>query len=412
MDALRFVTATSLFDGHDASINIFRRLLQARGVEVIHLGHNRSVDEIVDAAVSEDAHAVAVTSYQGGHLEFFRYLRERLTESGATGVAVFGGGGGTILPDEIAALRDEGTAHLYSPDDGRTMGLEGMVDDMITRSTRHERELTGAQVAVLDRDEPLREVLRCHRWHGPSGGVALDPRDRDHGNGRSRQILVDRRAGEETRAWRPRAHDRRAVGRSHQASERRRTARRPDSDECASEPSGLYAFHGDEGFQHRGVGGDRGFHRPVQARRVRSGDRRDIGDRTVRLDLRHDTRVRGGHAIGEDRHDRSRRCRRDQQGGSAGCRRRPQGRTQAVPPKPQPVWHCRLRAAGVQDGRRPVQRPGHDRSVPPHRLRVPRRRRPGRSHRRGADHRRRAVIATPLSLGGRQRAQRRASPDC
>ncbi len=142
MDALRFVTATSLFDGHDASINIFRRLLQARGAEVIHLGHNRSVDAIVDAAVAEDAHAVAVTSYQGGHLEFFRYLDERLTAAGADSVAVFGGGGGTILPAEIEVLRSEGVAHLYSPDDGRTMGLEGMVDDMIARSTRHERGLS------------------------------------------------------------------------------------------------------------------------------------------------------------------------------------------------------------------------------------------------------------------------------
>jgi methylmalonyl-CoA mutase len=150
MDALRFVTATSLFDGHDASINIFRRLLQARGVEVIHLGHNRSVDEIVDAAISEDAHAVAVTSYQGGHLEFFRYLRSRLTAVGGDNIAVFGGGGGTILPDEVALLRDEGAAHLYSPDDGRTMGLEGMVDDMIARSSRYERTLTAEKISALD----------------------------------------------------------------------------------------------------------------------------------------------------------------------------------------------------------------------------------------------------------------------
>ncbi len=156
MDALRFVTATSLFDGHDASINIFRRLLQARGVEVIHLGHNRSVDDIVDAAVSEDAHAVAVTSYQGGHLEFFRYLRSRLTAAGAGNVVVFGGGGGTILPDEVELLRQEGTAHLYSPDDGRTMGLEGMVEDMIARSSRHERTLNAATITALDTTDHAR----------------------------------------------------------------------------------------------------------------------------------------------------------------------------------------------------------------------------------------------------------------
>ena len=130
--ALRFVTATSLFDGHDAAINIFRRILQASGAEVIHLGHDRSVEDIAVAAIQEDADAVAVTSYQGGHMEFFRYLRARLDELGGSRVRVFGGGGGTILPTEVGELRDEGVAHLYSPDDGRTLGLQGMVDDMLS----------------------------------------------------------------------------------------------------------------------------------------------------------------------------------------------------------------------------------------------------------------------------------------
>jgi methylmalonyl-CoA mutase len=131
---VRFVTATTLFDGHDASINIFRRILQASGVEVIHLGHNRSGLEIIEAAIEEDAHAIAVTSYQGGHMEFYRYLRDLLVEREAGHVRVFGGGGGTILPGEGDELQTYGITRVYSPDDGRHLGLQGMVDDMIARS--------------------------------------------------------------------------------------------------------------------------------------------------------------------------------------------------------------------------------------------------------------------------------------
>ncbi len=132
---LRFVTATSLFDGHDASINIFRRILQASGAEVIHLGHNRTARDIVQTALQEDAHAIAITSYQGGHDEFFRYVRQLLDDGGGGHIKVFGGGGGTILPSEVATLEAEGIATLYSPDDGRRLGLQGMVDDMIARTT-------------------------------------------------------------------------------------------------------------------------------------------------------------------------------------------------------------------------------------------------------------------------------------
>ena len=131
---LRIVTATSLFDGHDAAINIMRRILQASGVEVIHLGHDRSAAEIADAAVQEDAQAVAVTSYQGGHMEFFRYLRALLDDAGARDVLIFGGGGGTILPEEAAALEAEGVERIYGPDEGRALGLQGMIDDLITRA--------------------------------------------------------------------------------------------------------------------------------------------------------------------------------------------------------------------------------------------------------------------------------------
>ena len=112
---LRFVTAASLFDGHDAAINIMRRLIQARGVEVIHLGHNRSVDDIVRAAIQEDADGIAVSSYQGGHNEFFRYMIDRLNEQGAGHIRVFGGGGGTITPEEIKDLMDYGVERIYHP---------------------------------------------------------------------------------------------------------------------------------------------------------------------------------------------------------------------------------------------------------------------------------------------------------
>ena len=127
------MTAASLFDGHDASINIMRRILQSAGAEIIHLGHNRSVEEIVVAALDEDAHAVAVSSYQGGHVEYFRYMVDMLRERGGSAVRVFGGGGGVIVPEEMRELHAHGVARVYSPEDGRAMGLRGMVDDMIAR---------------------------------------------------------------------------------------------------------------------------------------------------------------------------------------------------------------------------------------------------------------------------------------
>ncbi|MCA6487357.1 MAG: methylmalonyl-CoA mutase family protein [Chitinophagaceae bacterium] len=128
---IRMVTATSLFDGHDASINIMRRIFQSKGVEIIHLGHNRSVQEIVECAIQEDVQGIAVTSYQGGHLEFFKYMKDLLDEWGCGHIKIFGGGGGTILPTEIEQLHLYGITRLYSPDDGRTMGLEGMIEDVI-----------------------------------------------------------------------------------------------------------------------------------------------------------------------------------------------------------------------------------------------------------------------------------------
>ncbi len=128
---IRFVTAASLFDGHDAAINIMRRILQAPGAEVIHLGHNRSVEEVVTAALQEDAHAIAVSSYQGGHVEYFRYMVDMLRERGGEHIKVFGGGGGVIVPEEMRALHDYGVTRIYSPADGQRLGLQGMIDDML-----------------------------------------------------------------------------------------------------------------------------------------------------------------------------------------------------------------------------------------------------------------------------------------
>jgi len=131
--AVRFVTASSLFDGHDASINIMRRILQGAGAEVIHLGHNRSVAEIVTAAIQEDVQGIAISSYQGGHVEYFKYMVDMLRERGAEHIQVFGGGGGVIVSDEIDDLHSYGIARIYTPEDGQKIGLQGMIDDMLTR---------------------------------------------------------------------------------------------------------------------------------------------------------------------------------------------------------------------------------------------------------------------------------------
>jgi isobutyryl-CoA mutase len=131
---IRIVTATSLFDGHDASVNIMRRILQSSGAEIIHLGHNRSAEEIVNCAIQEDVQAIAITSYQGGHIEFFKYIFDLLKKKNCSHIKIFGGGGGTILPSEITELHDYGIVRIYSPDDGRAMGLQGMIDDLLEKA--------------------------------------------------------------------------------------------------------------------------------------------------------------------------------------------------------------------------------------------------------------------------------------
>ena len=131
---IRIVTAASLFDGHDAAINVMRRIIQATGVEVIHLGHDRSVEEVVNCAIQEDVQAIAMTSYQGGHIEYFKYMFDLLREKGASQIKIFAGGGGTILPTEIDELQKYGITRIYSPDDGRSMGLQGMINDLVEKS--------------------------------------------------------------------------------------------------------------------------------------------------------------------------------------------------------------------------------------------------------------------------------------
>ena len=147
---IRIVTAAALFDGHDAAINIMRRILQSKGAEIIHLGHNRSVQEIVECAIEEDVQAIAITSYQGGHTEFFKYMHDLLNKNEGGHIKIFGGGGGTILPSEIEELHNYGIARIYSPDDGRHMGLEGMIEDLMARAASLAPLVSGGFIAPVN----------------------------------------------------------------------------------------------------------------------------------------------------------------------------------------------------------------------------------------------------------------------
>ncbi len=154
VNKVRIVTAASLFDGHDAAINIMRRIIQSTGVEVIHLGHDRSVEEVVNTAIQEDANAIAMTSYQGGHNEYFKYMYDLLQERGAGHIKIFGGGGGVILPSEISELHEYGITRIYSPDDGRSLGLQGMINDLVQRSDYPIGEQLNGELAQLEAKVP------------------------------------------------------------------------------------------------------------------------------------------------------------------------------------------------------------------------------------------------------------------
>jgi len=158
---LRFVTAASLFDGHDAAINIMRRILQSCGAEVIHLGHNRSVEEIVTAALQEDVHGIAISSYQGGHIEYLKYMVDMLRQRGGSEIRIFAGGGGVIIPEEIDELETYGVTRVYSPEDGQTMGLEGMIRQTMELSRFDPAAAAPTDIASLTEDHwrPLSHLL-------------------------------------------------------------------------------------------------------------------------------------------------------------------------------------------------------------------------------------------------------------
>ena len=177
----RFVTAASLFDGHDAAINIMRRILQASGAEVIHLGHNRSVAEIVDAAIQEDVHGIALSSYQGGHVEYLKYIVDMLKERNRPEIRVFAGGGGVIIPTEVAELEAYGVTRIYTPEDGQTMGLQGMIFDMIERCQHNLSQQAAKSIDELDRTDTrdlssLITALENQKLPRNSNRILLTPR--------------------------------------------------------------------------------------------------------------------------------------------------------------------------------------------------------------------------------------------
>lgn len=173
---IRIVTAASLFDGHDAAINIMRRIMQRSGAEIIHLGHNRSVDEIVNTAIQEDVQGIAITSYQGGHNEYFRYMYDLLKERGCSHIKIFGGGGGTILPTEIAELHDYGIARLYAPDDGRKMGLQGMINDLMEQCDFPIGENLNGELKTLDKGNvhSIARVITAAENYGDKHSAVLE----------------------------------------------------------------------------------------------------------------------------------------------------------------------------------------------------------------------------------------------
>ncbi|MGC2518255.1 MAG: methylmalonyl-CoA mutase family protein [Burkholderiales bacterium] len=160
---IRLVTAASLFDGHDVAINVMRRILQASGAEVIHLGHNRSVEEVVTAALHEDVQGIAVSSYQGGHLEYFKYMLDLLRERGGDNIKVFGGGGGVIVPEEIRALQACGVTRIYSPEDGQKMGLQGMINDIVMRCDEDLSQYAPRELKALKKGDRRESVTKAHR---------------------------------------------------------------------------------------------------------------------------------------------------------------------------------------------------------------------------------------------------------
>ena len=339
---VRFVTAASLFDGHDAAINIMRRILQGMGAEVIHLGHNRSVDDVVTAALQEDVQGIAISSYQGGHVEYFKYMVDLLKSRGGEHIQVFGGGGGVIVPPEIRELQAYGVSRIYSPEDGQRMGLAGMIGEMVMRCDKDitgyapkdakaiqgHGEMNWRALAQLDHRAGERQG-RCRPDEGRHGrgGRPAHPGAGHHGHGRRRQVVPHRRTDPPPAAGPGRfpAH-RRHLDRPVPPQERRRAAGRPHPHErdrsVAPGPARLHAVAGHARLRQRNIGRPARRRHRVQGGRLRPGRGGDLRHRPGRRrhraagghsHVRDDAGVRRRQPAREDRHAGLRGVRRDQQ---------------------------------------------------------------------------------------------------
>ena len=374
MNKVRFVTAASLFDGHDASINIMRRILQASGCEVIHLGHNRSVEEIVDCALQEDAHGIAISSYQGGHVEFFKYMIDLLRERGAGHVKVFGGGGGVIVPDEIRELHDYGVARIFSPEDGQKLGLQGMINEIVAAC---DTDLAQGPARVARRPRVVRPVRRARATLArivtglEAGSVPAKTRDAllaaaakakipvlgiTGTGGAGKSSLTD----ELVRRFRLDQDDRLKIAVISIDPSRRKSGGALLGDRIRMNAIEHRAHVYMRSLATRDAGSEISKALPdviaaCKVAGVRPGHRRDLGhrpgrrgDRAARrrVALRDDARVRRRVAAREDRHARLRRLRRDQQVRPQGRAGRAARRAQAVPAQPRAL-----------QGRRPTTMP-------------------------------------------------------
>ncbi len=401
---VRFVTAASLFDGHDAAINIMRRLLQAQGAEVIHLGHNRSVDEVVKAAIAEDVQGVAISSYQGGHMEYFRYLVDRLRAEDRGDIRIYGGGGGVIVTSEIEELEAYGVQRIFSPADGQRLGLDAMINLLIQEC---DRDLAADPSPPLDSVE-AGDHRALARWISCIEAGALDQDDADAlrsrfgqhpvpvlgitgtgGSGKS--SLTD----ELVRRFRLDQEDKLAIAVLAVDPTRRRGGGALLGDRIrmnAIDAPNVYF----RSMATRGSSSELPDRFPLvvaacRGSRIRPGHRRDPRDRPGRrrrhrdrrcLALRHDARVRCCLPAREDRHARTGRRGGHQQIRPPGRRRRLPPGVPAVGPRPSGRHGDRGRRARVRDHRLPFQRRRRHCAVPP--AQGPAGRRGPGGHRRGA----------------------------
>ena len=386
---VRFVTATSLFDGHDASVNIMRRILQASGTEVIHLGHNRSVQEIVNAALQEDVQGIAVTSYQGGHVEFFKYMVDLLRQNGGENIKVFGGGGGVIVASEIRELQAYGVTRLYSPEDGAKLGLQGMIDDVVRASdydltalapaegdalaalrSGDRRQLARIITAVENRSYAMRTRQALLQ---AAAGIKIPVLGITGTGGAGKSSLTDElilrlRLDQEDRAA-GRCDFHRSLAQAH----RRCAPWGSHPHERHRFRQDFHALARDARYRHGALRRASRSDRLLQALRLRSGGGRDFRYRTGRIGHRaarrcvalcDDAGIRRGLPAREDRHARFRRFRGDQQvrpQGSGGCAAR---RPQAVSAQPQSFSASARHHAGLRHHGLALQRRRRDCALP------------------------------------------------